>query len=78
MFEMFNEFETTKIILETVLRIVLITCKPASRKLCLNIEDKNESSQFIYTSIIVTITIKLLAFVTPPSIYQFLSPISSQ
>ena len=41
-----------------------------SRKKCINIEDNIKSSKFIYTVIVVARTIKLLEFVTPPSIYQ--------
>ena len=41
-----------------------------SRKQCIIREDNSESSQLSYTVIVATITMKLLAVVTPPSIYH--------
>ena len=63
--------------LETVLSIFLRTCKTVSRKLFINSQDRSKISQFIYTFIVVTRTMKLLEFVTPPSIFvstRILSP----
>ena len=59
-----------KIILKTVLIIVLMTFKTVSIKQCINIEDKSKISQFSYTVIVVSLTIKFLAVVTLPYIYK--------
>ena len=67
---MFNDFETIKRALKTILRIVLVTCKTVSRKPCINIEYKRNISKFSYTYIVVIIKMKFLAIVTPPSIYH--------
>ena len=57
--------------LEKILRIFLRTCKTVLRKPCINREDKSECSQFNYTVIVLTRTMKFLSVVTPPSVYQF-------
>ena len=54
--------------LKTFLRIVLITCKTASIKSCINREDKIKISQVSYTVMVVTKIMKFLAVVTPSSI----------
>ena len=67
---MLNEFEMVKILLKTVLAIFLKTCKTVSIKPCINREDKSNSSQFSYTDIFLTKTMKFLEVLTPPSIYH--------
>ena len=69
-FEMFNWFEITKKTLKTVLIIFMRTCKTVSIKPYTNREDGSEISQFSYTDIVVTITMKFLEVLTPPSIYR--------
>ena len=69
-FEMFNEFEMPRIRLKTFLRIVLITCKTIPVKQCTNREDNTKISKFSSTIVVVARTMKVLAVVTPPYIYQ--------
>ena len=60
-----------KITLKTFLRIMMrTTCKTVSIEPCINIEEKIKISQFIYTDIFVTRTMKFLAVVTTPYIYH--------
>ena len=49
---------------------VLRKFKTLSVKPCINREDNSKRSQFSYTFIVVEITMKFLAFVNPPYIYQ--------
>ena len=44
--------------------------KIVSRNPCINREDNIKISQFSYTAIVITITMKLLVVVNPLSIYQ--------
>ena len=55
---------------KTVLRMFLRACEKVYRKTCINIEANRKSSQFSYSVTVSEITIKLLAFVTPPYIYH--------
>ena len=59
-----------KIKLKIVIVIVLITCKKVSRKIFINRESKSKSSQFSYSVTVVERTMKFLAVVTPPYVYQ--------
>ena len=59
------------ITLKTVPRIVMRTCKIVKIKPWINTEDKSNISLCIYTVIVFTRTMKFLAVLTPPSIYQF-------
>ena len=67
---MSNKFECTKRTLKTILIIVLRTCKTVSRKPYINRQDNSKISQFSYSVTVVSITIKLLEVVAPPSIYH--------
>ena len=73
-FEIFNEFEMMKITMKFFLRVILRKCKTVSRKLYINGEYNIYISQFIYTDMFVTRTMKFPEVVILPSIYQF-SPI---
>ena len=56
--------------IDYLFRLFLRTCKTVSRKPCINRVDKMKISQFSYTTIVVTITMKFLAVLTTTSIYH--------
>ena len=56
--------------MKTVLNIVLRACKTVSIRPCISREYKIKISKFSYTVIVVAITLKFLAVVTPPYIYH--------
>ena len=57
--------------IETVMRIVLRTCKTVSIKPCINREYNSKISYFSYIVIVVSRIMKFLEVVTPPYIDQY-------
>ena len=60
----------TKRALKIILRVVIMTYKTVSIKTCINRDSKCSRSQFSYAVIVMTINMKFLEVVTPPSVYH--------